>query len=46
MLFEPCNYADQKARIMVVGIGGAGGNALNRMIEDGLKDVEFVAINT
>ena len=46
MLFEPCNYGDQKARIMVIGVGGAGGNALNRMIEDGLKDVEFVAINT
>ena len=46
MLFEPCNYADQKARILVVGVGGAGGNALNRMIEDGLSGVEFVAINT
>lgn len=46
MLFEPNELKDQKARIMVVGIGGAGGNALNRMIEDNLTGVEFVAINT
>ncbi len=32
--------------IKVVGIGGAGGNALNRMIERGLQGVEFIAINT
>jgi len=32
--------------IRVLGIGGAGGNALNRMIERGLQGVEFVAINT
>ena len=35
-----------KPRILVVGVGGAGGNALNRMIEGGLQGVEFVAINT
>ena len=47
MLFEPGgNYQDQKANIMVIGIGGAGGNALNRMIKDGIKEVEFLAINT
>ena len=45
MLFEPCDLKDQKARIVVVGVGGAGGNALNRMIEDDLKGVEFIAIN-
>ena len=33
MLFEPGNLADQKARIVVVGVGGGGGNALNRMIK-------------
>ena len=33
-------------RILVVGVGGAGGNAINSMIEDGLQGVEFVAINT
>ena len=34
------------ARIKVVGIGGAGGSAVNRMIESGMTDVEFVVINT
>jgi cell division protein FtsZ len=34
------------ARIKVVGIGGAGGNAVNRMIEAGLRGVEFISINT
>ncbi|MBC8479686.1 MAG: cell division protein FtsZ [FCB group bacterium] len=46
MLFEPVDLADQKARIVVIGVGGAGGNALNRMIEDKLTGVEFIAINT
>ena len=32
--------------IKVVGIGGAGGNAINRMISGGLKKVTFVAMNT
>jgi cell division protein FtsZ len=35
-----------KPRILVVGVGGAGGNAVNRMIEGGLQGVEFAAINT
>lgn len=34
------------ARIKVVGVGGGGGNAVNRMISAGLKGVEFIAINT
>ena len=34
------------ANIKVIGVGGAGGNAINRMIEAGLRDVEFIAINT
>ncbi len=34
------------ANIKVVGVGGAGGNAINRMIESDLKGVEFIAINT
>ena len=46
MLFEPGNGAEQKARIAVVGVGGAGGNALNRMIISGLDSVEFIAVNT
>jgi cell division protein FtsZ len=35
-----------KASIKVVGVGGGGGNALNNMIESGLRGVEFVAANT
>lgn len=34
------------AKIKVVGVGGSGGSALNRMIESGIKGVEFIAINT
>ena len=35
-----------KPRILVLGVGGAGGNAINGMIEAGLRGVEFVAVNT
>jgi len=35
-----------KPRILVLGVGGAGGNAINSMIEAGLQGVEFVAVNT
>ena len=35
-----------KPRILVLGVGGAGGNAINSMIESGLQGVEFVAVNT
>ena len=35
-----------KPRILVMGVGGAGGNAINAMIEDGMRGVEFVAVNT
>lgn len=37
---------DQLAKIKVVGVGGAGNNAVNRMIESGVKGVEFIATNT
>src|SRR5438477_950710 len=40
---SPANYL---AVIKVVGIGGGGVNAVNRMIESGLKGVEFIAVNT
>ncbi len=46
MLIEPSDFKDQKAKIYIVGVGGAGGNAINRMIDDGMANVEFVAINT
>ncbi|PIZ10756.1 cell division protein FtsZ [Candidatus Falkowbacteria bacterium CG_4_10_14_0_2_um_filter_41_15] len=38
--------AETFAKIKVVGIGGAGGNAVNRMVEEGIQGVEFIAINT
>ena len=34
------------ARIKVVGVGGGGCNAVNRMIDEGVQGIEFVAINT
>ena len=41
------NYAvDGTATIKVVGVGGAGNNAVNRMVEAGIKNVEFIAVNT
>jgi len=46
MLFEFDDYIDQKASMKVVGVGGAGGNALNRMIAAKLHGVEFIAVNT
>jgi cell division protein FtsZ len=39
------NFND-KTSIKVVGVGGAGGNAVNRMIAEGLQNVQFVAVNT
>ncbi|ADL12293.1 cell division protein FtsZ [Acetohalobium arabaticum] len=45
-MFEFCAETDQFADIKVVGVGGGGNNAINRMIESQLKGVEFVAINT
>jgi cell division protein FtsZ len=42
LVFEP----HDSANIKVVGVGGAGGNAINRMIESGFAGVDFVAINT
>ena len=35
-----------KPRILVLGVGGAGGNAINGMIDSGLQGVEFIAVNT
>ena len=37
---------DQLAKIKVIGIGGGGGNAINSMVETGVKGVEFMAANT
>ena len=46
MLFEFDSLAEQKANIKVIGVGGAGGNAVNRMIQDGMDGVDFIVINT
>ena len=46
LLFDFVEQARQVARIRVVGVGGAGGNAVNRMIEDQLSGVDFIAMNT
>ena len=40
------NEMDAAAKIIVVGVGGAGNNAVNRMIDEGIDGVEFVGINT
>jgi cell division protein FtsZ len=45
-LLEFERSSHMKASIKVVGVGGGGGNALNNMIESGLRGVEFVAANT
>ena len=45
--YEENNYMmDGTALIKVVGVGGAGNNAINRMIESGIKNVEFIGVNT
>jgi cell division protein FtsZ len=40
------DFTNHFARIKVIGVGGGGGNAINRMIQAGVEGVEFVAINT
>lgn len=46
MMFELDNKDKTVAKLKVIGVGGAGGNAINRMIESGLQGVEFIALNT
>ena len=47
MPFEVDNLLDETPQtIKVVGVGGGGGNAVNRMIQCGIKGVEFIAMNT
>ena len=45
-IFEFEEAPTQNARMRVVGVGGGGGNAVNRMIEENLGGVEFVSVNT
>ncbi len=44
--FKTPDIKELKPRILVLGVGGAGGNAINGMIEAGLQGVEFIAVNT
>ncbi len=46
MAIEFDEFAEMTAKMKVVGVGGAGGNAINTMVEAGLTGVDFVAINT
>ena len=46
MLEIKINESENSARIIVVGVGGAGNNAVNRMIEENIAGVEFIGINT
>jgi len=46
MIFEFEENPSQVARMKVVGVGGGGGNAVNRMIEEHLEGVEFISVNT
>ncbi len=45
-MVSPPNQVESFANIKVVGVGGGGCNAVDRMIEEGLQGVEFIAINT
>src|SRR5438094_16072 len=46
MIFELEETVSQNARMKVVGVGGGGGNALNRMVDEGLQGVELISVNT
>ena len=46
MIFELDESTAQHARMKVIGIGGGGSNAVNRMIEERLVGVEFISVNT
>src|SRR5436309_413913 len=46
MIFELEETVTQNARMKVVGVGGGGGNALNRMIDEHVGGVEFISVNT
>ena len=45
-MFEIETSPERLANIKVIGVGGGGNNAVNRMVEDGVKCVDFIAVNT
>ena len=44
--FKIPEIKELQPRLLVMGIGGAGGNAINEMIDNGMQGVEFIAVNT
>ena len=46
MAFEIANEREEVTKIKVIGVGGGGGNAINRMVEAGVQGVEFIAIKS
>ena len=46
MRYSEQNNEDNLVKIKGIGVGGAGNNAVNRMIEEGIRNVQFIAINT
>ena len=46
MAYEFSEEMQDVVQIKVIGVGGGGGNAVNRMVSSGVKGVEFIAVNT
>ena len=46
MLEIRTNESEASAKIIVIGVGGAGNNAVNRMIDESICGVEFIGVNT
>ena len=46
MAYEEMMESEFNVKIKVIGVGGAGNNAVNHMVENGVKNVEFIAVNT
>ena len=44
--FKTPEIKELQPRLLVLGVGGAGGNAINEMIDNNLQGVEFIAVNT
>ncbi len=45
-IYEGNGHIVKNAKIKVIGVGGGGNNAINRMIDEGITDIEFIALNT